>query len=219
MNRNSRCFIQSASAVMGLGIALVLAAPGNASTKTVVAAQTQSTSTPRIAGQWQLNKDQSDDPRQKMQQAMGNNGQGGGEGGGGRRGGGMRGGGQGGGMMQDLSQLSIDQTDTSVKVSGESGRVLAIYPAPAQTAKPASNGDNGQGEAHEFAPPVAKWQGSQLVTTMEGRRGGSTTRTFELSPDGKQLVVTTKIQRPQMSQPVTIRFVYDPAKANSGSNQ
>src|SRR5271155_3021647 len=30
---------------------------------------------PSLAGTWKLNKDQSDDPRQKMQQAMGNSGE------------------------------------------------------------------------------------------------------------------------------------------------
>src|SRR5271155_3407039 len=34
------------------------------------------TARPSLAGTWKLNKDQSDDPRQKMQQAMGNSGDG-----------------------------------------------------------------------------------------------------------------------------------------------
>jgi hypothetical protein len=226
MNRNHRLSIKIKLLALALSLTLapLLSPSGNASgaaTK-APAPQTQSAANPNLAGQWKLNKDQSDDPRQKMQQAMGGNGQGGGrspggEGGGGRRGGGQgQGGGQGGGMMNDLAQLTIVQTDTSVKVTNASGRVLAAYPEDTQAAKPSSNGGNADDDVREPAPPVAKWQGSQLVTTMQGRRGGSTTRTYELSSDGKQLIVTTKMQNPRFTQPVTFRLVYDPAKAASG---
>jgi hypothetical protein len=44
-------------------------------------------------------------------------------------------------------------------------------------------------------------------------RGGNTTRTYEFSPDGKQLRVTTRMENPRFNQPVTIRFVYDGVKA------
>lgn len=171
----------------------------------------QAASKPNLAGQWKLNKDQSDDPRAKMQEAGGGEG-GSGGGGGGHRGGGMRGGG-GAGMMNELSQLTIEQTDTSVKITGASGRVLAAYPAEQTSKAPA----NGEGERRQFTPAVAKWQGAQLVTTNEGRGGGSTTRTYELSSDGKQLIVTSKMQNPRLNQPVTMRFVYDQVKGNSGS--
>ena len=53
--------------------------------------------------------------------------------------------------------------------------------------------------------------------SFEGPRGGLMNRTYELSSDGKQLIVTSKIQTPRMDQPVSIRFVYDPAKPASGS--
>ena len=130
-------------------------------------------------------------------------------------------GGQGGpgAMMNDLAQLTVVQTDTSVKVSSASGRVLAAYPEDQQAAKPSSNGGNPDDDTHTYPPPVAKWQGSQLVASMQGRRGGSPTRTYELSSDGKQLIVTTKMQNPRFTQPVTFRLVYDPAKASSGSSE
>jgi hypothetical protein len=210
MNSHNQFSTKLAAVIMSLSLALLIASYSNANAATGSAPQTQSAAKPNLAGQWKLNKDQSDDPRQKMQQAMGNSGQGGGEGGGGRHGG-MRSGGQ-GGMMSDMSQLSIVQTDTSIKVSNASGRVLAAFPEDQQAAKPSSNPDD---DAHQYAPPAANWQGSQLVTSMQGRRGGSTNRTYELSPDGKQLIVTTKMQNPRFSQPVSFRLVYDPAKASS----
>jgi hypothetical protein len=223
MNRNNNFSIKLVAIMMNIGLALVLASLGSASAAKGSAAQTQSAAKPNLAGQWKLNKDQSDDPRQKMQEAMAANGQGGGpaadgEGGGGRHGGGQGQGGP-GAMMNDQAQLTILQTDTSVKVSSASGRVLAAYPEDQQAAKPSSNGGNPDDNTHAYTPPVAKWQGSQLVASMQGRRGGSTTRTYELSSDGKQLIVTTKMQNPRFAQPVTFRLVYDPAKASSGSSE
>lgn len=193
---------------------------------------------PSLAGTWTLNKDKSDDPREKMRQAMGGgngeggNGNGGGFGGGGGRGmgGGRRSGGGQGDMNAEFSQLTIAQTATSAKVTGSSGRVLAQYSsdAPAQPANSAgssnsnspdadNSGDNGP--RGNFGPAPAEWQGNQLVATLQGRRGGSTTRTYELSPDGSQLYVTTTIDNPRFQGNITFRFVYDAANSNGGANQ
>ena len=112
---------------------------------------------PNFSGTWALNKDESDDPRETMQQAgnsgghqvgqgggggrvasawaacgggMGGGGGWGGRGGGGQgAGGGRRGGQEGSGnAMNDLSQLTIEQTASSAKVTGESGaRARALF--------------------------------------------------------------------------------------------
>lgn len=172
---------------------------------------------PNFAGAWKLNKDQSDDPRQKMQQAMGS----------GsppppppsspsRRGGP-------GGMMAEWSQLTVTQLDANVKITGTSGRTLANTAAADSSAKSDDSGASGSNEnenggQRRMAPPPAEWQGSQLVVNGRGFGGGSTTRTFELSPDGKQLYVTTKMTSERLSQPVTYRLVYDKGTA-SGNNQ
>ena len=177
---------------------------------------------PNLAGTWTLNKDQSDDPRQKMQQAMGNSGGngpgGGGEGGGGfqgRRGGGQGGpGGSGVGMMQEFNQLTVTQTGDSVKITGASGRLLAQTADNASSGSQSANPSGGSDEAPRFAPPVAQWQGSQLVAVQQSRRGKST-RTYELSSGGSQLIVTTKIENERFQNPVVFRQVYDPAKPAS----
>jgi hypothetical protein len=210
---------------------------------------------PNISGTWALNKDESDDPREAMQQQSGNSGGhggggggvhvgmgGGGMGGGGWGGGGQRGGGGSGGggrrggqpdsgdATNNLSQLTIEQTASSAKVTGESGDVLALYsaadspktnssPAPSSGASGSgsngsstSSGSNSSSGASASASPAAQWQGTQLVAVTPGRREGSkTTRTYELSPDGKQLYVTTKMESPRFKKPVTFRLVYDPA--------
>jgi hypothetical protein len=174
---------------------------------------------PSLAGAWTMNKDQSDDPRAKMREAMGNSGgQGGGGGRGGMGGGGQRGGGGGmgggrgqgaGGGVSEFSQLTIEQTASSAKVTGSSGRVLAVY-SNGDAAK--SNSSNSADSEEGNAPAAAQWKGDQLVAVTQGRRGGSTTRTFELSPDSTQLYVTTTMDNPRFQQPVTYRLVYDPAQ-------
>lgn len=178
---------------------------------------------PSLAGSWKLNKDQSDDPRQKMQQAMGNAGGGQGEGGNPNRAEGRPGRG-GGGMMAEWTQLAVTQLDANVKVTGSSGRTLANTAPPDDSAKSnddssgGSANDNSNGERRRMGPPAqAQWQGSQLVVKGQGFGGGSTTRTFELSPDGKQLYVTTKITNERLSQPVTYRLVYDKGSATNNS--
>ncbi len=171
---------------------------------------------PNLAGTWQLNKKQSDDPREKMQEARNEQGNGGGGfgGGGGRgMGRGRQGQGQGGDMMKEFSQLTITQTSSTAKVTGESGRVLALYSSADQSQSSSAGGDSNKSDNSTPEPDsaAAQWQQDQLVVTTQTRRG-STTRSYELSPDGKQLYVTTRIENQRLSQPVVIRFVYDPAK-------
>jgi hypothetical protein len=179
----------------------------------------QSSAKPNLVGTWKLNKEQSDDPRQKMQDAMGGAG-GPGEGGGGggaRREPGAgrpgRGQGPGGGMMAEWSQLTVAQTDASVKVTGASGRVLATSQADSKQ----DSDNNGNTGERRFPPAVAEWQANQLVAKSHGFGGGTTTRTFALSPDGQQLFVTTKVESERLSQPVTFKLVYDSGKAETKS--
>ncbi len=102
-------------------------------------------------------------------------------------------------MMSGLSQLKIEQSGASIKITNANGREIAEY--------------SGSGSSSDTAP-AAEWHGAELVSTIQGRRGGSVTRTFELSPDGKQLNMTTKIDNPRLQQPVSIHFVYDPVKSS-----
>lgn len=119
-------------------------------------------------------------------------------------------------MMAGLSQLTIEQTESSAKVTGDFGQVFALYSSDNATSNKANTNTQANGQSSDSeesgTPPAAQWQGNQLVTVTQRRRG-STARTYELSPDGKQLYLTTKIVNPRFQQPVTIRFVYDAAKA------
>ena len=116
--------------------------------------------------------------------------------------------------VSDFSQLTIEQSDSSAKVTGAMGRVLAQYTSDQSSDK------NDQKAAKKSkddtsAAPVAKWQGDELVTVVNGPRGVRTTRIYELSPNGKQLYVTTRLDNPRLNQLVSIRFVYDPASARN----
>ena len=110
--------------------------------------------------------------------------------------------------MAEWNQLNIDQSDNSIKVSGASGRLLA-------TSQPESKTENNDKGEMRFPPASAQWQGSQLIAKSQGFGGGTTTRTFELSPDGNHLNVTTKIESERFSQPVTFKFVYDKGTPDS----
>jgi hypothetical protein len=192
---------------------------------------------PNLSGSWVLNKDQSDDARKAIEDARGSSGQngngqprwgGGGPGGGGGGwghgqgnpggnggGGGRRGQNANGGAnpFDELSQLTIDQTPSSINVTGVTGRVLASSPAASQSQQKSSNSDSSGETASAPPPPTVEWKNSQLVVTEPQGRRGTTTRTFELSPDGRQLYVTTTIDNPRFKNPATIRFVYDPASS------
>ncbi|MGH9733865.1 MAG: hypothetical protein ACRD8A_04670 [Candidatus Acidiferrales bacterium] len=169
---------------------------------------------PNLAGTWTLNQKQSDDPRQKMQEAMkANANQNGSDDTNPGRTGRRRGrGGRGGMMMRQFSQLTITQTDKGLNVTGATGRLIATTEAQSND----QNADDNDGGMRRMRPAEAKWQGSQLVATSD-MFGGAITRTFELSPDGKQLYMTTKMENQRLSQPVIYRFVYDAGKSSDNS--
>ncbi len=114
---------------------------------------------PNLAGTWKLNKDKSDNPRQKMQEAMGNSQGAQGGGGGQSRGGGQGGpGGRGGGMMNDFSQLTIVQSGSDIKVTGSSGRTLAVLPADTSSNSDANSSADSNADSNangQYAPPAS----------------------------------------------------------------
>ena len=151
------------------------------------------------------------------EEEWGEAGWGGGGGYGGRRGGQNGGNGQNRrGGMQAMSQLVIEQTPTSAKISDSAGRVIAQYTAGADQSNSQQSSTNSGGNP-DSAPP-AQWQDTKLVSTVQMPNGGTTTRSYEISPDNKQLIVTTKIENKRLKNPVTIRQVYDPASASASHN-
>jgi hypothetical protein len=190
-----------------------------------------------MMGAWKLNRDESDDPRQKLQQAHTNSGQNGGNNGGSSRvgiggwpGGGMGGGGMGGGgghrpqggesdadraALQDLftpdQRLSVSQhmdKDPEVDITGDQDRKRALFTDGRKLDKPKDTGSSYQ----EIA---ARWDGNKLVTDEVGPKKGKVSRTYELSPDGLQLWETIHSTDSKGNKPMTVRFVYDIAQENA----
>ena len=57
---------------------------------------------------------------------------------------------------------------------------------------------------------AAKWDGNRLITEEKGPRGGKMSRTFELSPDGRQLYENLRIQSSgRNNRSLDVHYVYD----------
>ena len=173
-----------------------------------------------FTGVWERNIEQSDDPREKMQEAMedaqmreqsgrrgGGGGRRGGTGGGGRPGdrGGGRGGRGEGWARQDLGrvpdELTVELRDGEFRV--DDGERLRIYYL--------------DGEKHKREMPngmkletVAELKGNAVVIEEKMERG-RIDRKFELSPDGGTMVMTLTVKFGRMKDPVVIRTVYERA--------
>ena len=174
-----------------------------------------------ILGAWKLNRDESDDPRRKMQDARGS-------GGGGNRGGvrmgipGMGGGpygghrgsgGQNGENEQDRERMQAviaapssitlarrDPKDPEIDLVDDQNRTTVFFTDGRKVEKP-KDANNQQVAAH--------WDGNRLVTDEKNPRGGKMSRTYELSYDGKQLFETVEFTMRRSNSPISIRYVYD----------
>ena len=58
---------------------------------------------------------------------------------------------------------------------------------------------------------AALWDGARLFTDEKSPRGGKMSRSFELSPDRKQLYETLHMTTGRSNTPLIIHYVYDPA--------
>ena len=173
---------------------------------------------------WERNVEQSDDPQQKMQEAMeqmreqmGRRGGGGGGGGGGRspggRGGGGRGGGMGGGrggqgegggrpaLGNVADELTLELADNELRV--DDGERLRIYYLDGEKHKR----EMSDGTKLET---VAELKGNAVFIEEKMERG-KLDRKFELSPDGGTMIVTLTVKFGRMKDPVIIKTVYERA--------
>lgn len=173
-----------------------------------------------IFGEWRFNRDDSDDPQRKLQEAQQDrSSSNGGYGGGGPRvgfpGGGMGGGGRRMGQqgmsdeerqkMQELmnpaNQLTVaDLTNSGeVELTDDQQRKRALFTDGRKLQK--SKDANYQ----EIA---AHWSGKQLATDEKGPHG-KLSRTYELSYDGTQLYETLNIAMGRSNSTLLVRYVYD----------
>lgn len=169
-----------------------------------------------ILGAWKLDRDESDDLRNRSQDSRGSGGGGYGRRGGGSwpGGGGYGGhrGGLGGGESDEERQkmhellnppttMTISMTGAEVDLMDDRDRKRAFMTDGRKLQK--SKDDNYQ----EIA---AKWEGNRLVTEEKSPRGGKMSRTFELSPDGRRLYENLHIEGGgRNSRSLDVRYVYD----------
>jgi hypothetical protein len=181
----------------------------------------------QLVGEWKLNPELSEDPREKMRQARaegggspgggGGWGHGGGYGGGhggygGGRGGGYRGGGaeqQGGEsgtartplMVFSSERITVTNIEPEVTMLDPDGEQRQLH-ADDQSYKDANGAD-----------VKARWDKSKLVVeTKTGR--GSMKETWSVGQDPRRLTVLVEIRRPYGGD-VSVKRVFDPLAADS----
>jgi hypothetical protein len=227
----ARTFVESAFVV--LGSFLMLTSCGEASVQapagpvtapprgTVPAAKAQEAPPlppPRqsILGGWKANRDESDDLRNRPPDSRdaGAGGYGGRRPGGWPGGGGYGGrrGGMGGGendqerqkmheLLSPPTTMRFSMTGAEVDLIDDRDRKRAFMTDGRKLQKPKN--DNYQ----EIA---AKWDGSRLVTDEKSPGGGKMSRTFELSPDGRQLYENLHIENSRRNgRTMDVHYVYD----------
>jgi hypothetical protein len=103
------------------------------------------------------------------------------------------------------SSLTIERKDNEVDID-DLGRKEILYTDGRKLRK--SKDDKMQ----EF---TARWDGGNLTYDEKRPPHGTITRTFELSPDGRQMTETMTIDNGSISVPVVLKYVYDAAPASA----
>ena len=173
---------------------------------------------PNLSGNWQLNKDQSDDPEKVMKDARSSSGggsgrgfSGGGMGMGGRHhggGGGSRGdngdsSSSGGGFNERfaaLETLQIDHKDPTLSITDAAGRGRTLYTDGRKTEEEHSYGGT--------TAVTASWKDGHLEVVSKPESGAKITETYAIAADHSQMTVTTKVEGGR-SGSYAIRRVYD----------
>src|SRR5437867_3994357 len=189
----------------------------------------ESETAPDLSGTWSLNESKSETLQQKMEQMRshgprmgGGPGMGGGMGGG-RHGGpnatggpegpggpgesGERGGPGGPGgrnpAMRFLARpplvMQVEQSDSAVFLSERDTTLMTLLLK-----------ENGEPQDSAEGPATlnAHWKGRRLEAEGQGPRGGKLSESYELGKDGKQLIVTGRVERPY-GPAVELKLVYD----------
>lgn len=173
-----------------------------------------------IFGEWQLNREDSDDPQRKMEEARSSRQSSGGYGGGPRIG--YPGGGLGGyGGRRMGQQGESDEERQKMQELLNPGRQLTVTEASKnaevdltddQQRKRALFTDGRKLQKSKdanYQEIAARWNGKQLATDEKSPRGNKMSRTYELSYDGTQLYETLHMTLGRSNTPFIVRFVYD----------
>jgi hypothetical protein len=253
----SKKFSSSTFVMLSLALGCLGAALAGSAGVALASDKSDKADAPRLAGKWTFNESQSDNAKQKIQEAEqnsqvsqrgsggsypsgggypgtdypggGNPGGGGGigmgRGGIGMGGGGMGRGGMGRGpsgraaqdgaingedmdtLATDPKALTIDQNEKQVSVTDDTDHTENLYPDGKKHKGDDTSGDKTGIKTH--------WNGNRLVSESKLGHSGKLTETYELSPDGKQLYVTSELDSSHLTGPLIIRRVYDNSATHS----
>ena len=99
-------------------------------------------------------------------------------------------------VMNPPDRLTIVQTDTMVIITTGDGRTTRLSPDGKKIK------DNSTKSGRK-----TKWDGSKLVSEIDGLGPGKITETYSADAEHKQLHVTVEMEGPR--QPMTMHRVYD----------
>jgi hypothetical protein len=108
-------------------------------------------------------------------------------------------------FLNPPDSLTLLQKDAEVDLVDDIGRKRVFYTDGRKIQKSKDTG---------YQEISARWDSSRLVTDEKTVRGRKFTRTFQLAPDGQQLIESVHLDSSRSSGPVLIRFVYDIAPEN-----
>lgn len=152
---------------------------------------------PDLNGVWKLNQNESDNTREKIEQAIG-----------------KKKGRFGGIKQKRMSEvlenvqapetLQITQQGPHITITGRDGRVRTVY-----TDGRSQQIQTKRGKAVEMN--ATQRPGQIVIETRTDGRSGKIIETYALAANGRKLDVTLQIESERLSQPLVIRRVYDVA--------
>ena len=190
-----------------------------------------------LNGTWKLNRDQSDDPREKLKSAMQNRDQNGpmgshggmggggvtmgipgiggiGGGGMGRRGGGPgMGGGSGAGSEEQRAKLrDLVEAPDQLKVT-QKGPEIDMADTQSHERSLFTDGRKVEKPKKDSnrVQVKAHWERETLTTEEKGPSGEKISHSYEITGDGKQLADTLTLESKKLNTPIIVRSVYDRA--------
>jgi hypothetical protein len=107
-------------------------------------------------------------------------------------------------MSTDPKTFAITQDGQQLSITDDAGRARTLYGDGKKHKEDDSGGQKTTVKSH--------WDGDRLVAESKLGHSGKLTETYELSPDGKQLFYTSKLDNSSIGI-LSIRRVYDNAAA------
>jgi hypothetical protein len=102
-------------------------------------------------------------------------------------------------LIEPATSLSFVQKENEVDVTDDQGR-KRIYLTDNRHPQKSKDANYQESSAH--------WEGARLVSEEKGLHGGRITRTYELTPDGKQLNENVRLDNSHTGL-LTVRYVFD----------